>query len=47
MYVDPSAGSLIVQVAAATALSGLAFLARFRVAMRERLATVFRRRKAR
>ena len=47
MYVDPSAGSLIVQVAAATALSGLAFLARFRVAARELFASVFRRNKPR
>ena len=47
MYIDPSAGSLVLQVTAATVLSGLAFLARFRAPLRDRLAQLFRRRRAR
>lgn len=44
MYIDPSAGSLVLQAAAAAALSGIAFFGRFRSAVREFVSSIFARR---
>ncbi|GJG85678.1 hypothetical protein tb265_08590 [Gemmatimonadetes bacterium T265] len=44
MYIDPSAGSLVLQAAAAVALSGVAFLGRFRGAVKDFVSSVFTRR---
>lgn len=47
MYIDPGAGSLILQVAAAFVLSVLATLGRVRAAARSLVSSLFRRRRRR
>jgi len=44
MYIDPAAGSLVIQVVAAFALSALAFVGRVRHAASSFLSSLFRRR---
>lgn len=43
MYIDPSAGSLVLQAAAAALLSGVAMFSRVRVGIRDAVASIFRR----
>ena len=43
MYIDPSAGSLVLQAAAAALLSGVAMFSRVRVGIRDAFASIFRR----
>ena len=43
MYIDPSAGSLVLQAAAAAVLSGVAMFSRVRTGIRGVLASIFRR----
>jgi hypothetical protein len=43
MYIDPAAGSLVLQVLAAGLISGLAFFARARRVIREFVGKIFRR----
>ena len=44
MYIDPAAGSVILQVVAAAAVTGLAMFGRVREALRSFIASVFSRR---
>ena len=44
MYIDPSAGSLVLQAAVAAALSGVAFFSRIRGAVRGAIASILNRR---
>lgn len=43
MYIDPSAGSLVLQAAAAAALSGIAMFSRVRTSIRDMFSSIFRR----
>ena len=43
MYIDPSAGSLVLQAAAAAALSGVAMFSRVRSSIRGVFTAIFRR----
>jgi hypothetical protein len=47
MYIDPSAGSLVLQVVAAVGLSALAFIGRARQAARAFFTSMFTRRRSR
>jgi hypothetical protein len=46
MYIDPAAGSVILQVVAAAAVTGLAMFSRVREAVRSFFASVFSRRQS-
>lgn len=43
MYIDPSAGSLVLQAAAAALLSGVAMFSRVRTGLRDLVSSIFRR----
>ena len=45
MYIDPAAGSMILQVVAAVALSAVAFVGRARDRVRDVFTALFRRRR--